>query len=126
MDIIDNVKKGRVYSKDIANMMFRLTSDSQGNVSLFVFSYYTLIYKITFTSDFSDYVCGEGRMDMSYYSRTTTRHQGICAWLEIYFKFECFKQPEKRIEMLEKIFTEYRALRDFGYMSKAERREWGL
>lgn len=121
--INDTIDYGSIFTKHIANMTFKLEGESNDFVSLRVYSYDTLIFKIVFKSDFSNYVdCGF--LDLSYYSRTTSRHQGICAWLEIYFKVECFKQPEKRIEMLEKIFTEYRALRDFGYMSKVERREW--
>lgn len=124
MSFKDIIEHGTVHTKRIANMIFKLEGESHDFVSLRVYSYNTLIYKIVFKSDFSDYVFGAGCMDISYYSRTTTRHQGICAWLEIYLKFECFKQPEKRVEMLEKIFTEYKTLKQFGYMSKDEWKYW--
>lgn len=114
-----------ILTKHIASMTFKLMPQNQDFISLSVYSYSTLIFKIVFKSDFTNYVdCG--LLDTSYYSRTTTRHQGICAWLEIYLKFECFNQPEKRVEMLEKIFTEFNSLRQFGYMNKSEWREWGF
>ena len=124
MSFKDTIKYGSVHTKHIASMTFKLIGESHDFISLNVYSYDTLIYRIVFKSDFSDYVYGVGKFDISYYSNTTTRHQGICAWLEIYFKFECFKQPEKRIEMLEKIFTEYTTLKQFGYMSKTEWKYW--
>ena len=111
---------GSYKSKKIANMTFILS----GNIirTLIVKSYDTEIASILFSHDFSEII--GSRFTTKRYSITTTRYQGIAAAMYINLIYE-FKTAQLRMTYISEMF-ERTSLKEFAYMSVAERKKWSL
>ena len=107
-------------SKTIANMTFILRGNS--NRTLIVKSYDTEIMYISFSHDFSEII--DSRFTSKRYSITTTRHQGIASAMYINLIYE-FKTAQLRMTYISEMF-ERTSLKEFAYMSVAERKKWCL
>ena len=114
-DRYGSYKAGRV-----ANMTFIL----RGNAfrTLIIASYDTVITRISFSNDFSQII--DYSFNTRSYSATTTKHQGIAAYIYIDLIYNHYKATDRE-KIIASLF-EKRKLKDFNYMSIAERKEWAL
>lgn len=111
---------GSYKSKTIANMTFILRGNSDR--TLIVKSYNTEVMHIAFSHDFSSVL--DHKFNVGKYSRTTTRHQGIASAMYINLIYE-FTTAQLRKMYISEMF-ERTSLKEFAYMSVAERKKWCL
>ena len=113
-------KYGSYKSVKIANMTFILRGN--GFRTLIIKSYDTEIMRISFSNNFS--MIADYSFNTRSYSATTTRHQGIAAYIYIDLIYNHYKAVDRE-NVITSLF-EKKALKDFNYMSVAERKEWSL